>query len=242
MEKDDSLDTDVDISSADEAPASADKTASRSKKNQVKVPKKINKARREKLKREQLNDLFLDLAKALDIKEPNKGKASILTEASRFLNGMLIRVDRLRKENKTLTAESQYVTVEKKELEEDNSLLLSEVERLRGEIESKKLQSQPVLNAPPPDIPLPHQPGPLLSKDHLGFVVPDPAFGQPQLPCPLIVIPLSSNYPNSNADHPQTNQTSVVSKPSPRYPNQMGSWKSQSQILEQQLLRTSKTN
>ena len=35
------------------------------KKNQVKVPKKIHKAEREKLKREHLNDLFLDLANAL---------------------------------------------------------------------------------------------------------------------------------------------------------------------------------
>ncbi|CAM8926816.1 unnamed protein product [Rhodiola kirilowii] len=238
MEKDNSFDTDIDVSSADEATPAADKTSSRRpKKNEAKVPKKINKSRREKVKREQLNDLFLDLAKALGIKEPNNGKAIILTEAARFLNGMVVHVDGLRKENKTLTSESQYVTVEKEELQEDNSLLLSEVEKLRAEIESKKLQSQ----APPPDVQL-LQPPPLLSKDHFSFSIPDATLGQPHPPCPILVFPFSSDYPTSNNDHPITNPTSDVikpCKPCPRYPDQTGLW--QSRILEEQL-RVSKSN
>ncbi|KAJ6876427.1 LOW QUALITY PROTEIN: transcription factor bHLH47-like isoform X1 [Populus alba x Populus x berolinensis] len=68
-------------------------------KNKGKVPRRIHKAEREKLKREQLNELFLDLASALELSEPNTGKASILCETTRRLKDLLTQIESLKKDN-----------------------------------------------------------------------------------------------------------------------------------------------
>ncbi|GMP30539.1 hypothetical protein CsSME_00005160 [Camellia sinensis var. sinensis] len=80
-----------------------------SKKNPRKVPKKIHKAEREKLKRDHLNDLFLKLGNTLDPSHENNGKASILSNATRLLRDLLAQVDCLKMENTTLLSESHYL-------------------------------------------------------------------------------------------------------------------------------------
>ncbi|KAJ0448046.1 putative transcription factor bHLH family [Helianthus annuus] len=60
-----------------------------SKKNPAKVPKRIHKAEREKLKHEHLNELFLELAGALELTEQNSGKASVLGETTRVVKDMI---------------------------------------------------------------------------------------------------------------------------------------------------------
>ncbi|KAG5407633.1 hypothetical protein IGI04_013752 [Brassica rapa subsp. trilocularis] len=50
-----------------------------------KVPKRINKAVRERIICEHLNELFIELANSLELNQQNSGKVSVLCEATQFL-------------------------------------------------------------------------------------------------------------------------------------------------------------
>ncbi|XP_020241662.1 transcription factor bHLH47-like [Asparagus officinalis] len=117
------------------------------KKKQGKVPKKIHKAEREKLKRDQLNDLFLELGHVLEPRLENNGKASVLGAASRILRDLIVQVESLRKENVALMTESSYVTVEKNELKDENITLATEIARLNVELQERQ-QSDPIPQPP----------------------------------------------------------------------------------------------
>ncbi|KAG8652461.1 transcription factor bHLH47 isoform X2 [Manihot esculenta] len=191
--------------------------------NKGKVPKRIHKAEREKLKREQLNELFLQLASALELTQPNNGKASILSEATRLLKDLLGQIEGLNKENASLLSESRYVTIEKNELKEENSALETQIEGLKSELEARVSQSKPDLNVPPPEFHHPeltqHFPG-----ESLRLPAADATLQQAQA---VIVVPLHpelQGYPVTNSN---------VSKPHARYPTSTDSWPSQ--LLEEQL-------
>ncbi|KAE8786401.1 transcription factor bHLH34 [Hordeum vulgare] len=82
------------------------------KRAQEKAPKKNHKAEREKLKRDQLNDLFVELSSMLDHDRQNSGKATVLGDAARVLRDLITQVESLRKEQSTLLTECQYVSFE----------------------------------------------------------------------------------------------------------------------------------
>lgn len=82
-----------------------------SKKNGAKSNRKTNKAEREKLKRDHMNDLFLDLTNALESATQSSGKSSALTETIRIIGDLKAQVELLTKENSVLLAESQYVSL-----------------------------------------------------------------------------------------------------------------------------------
>ncbi|KAM7508032.1 hypothetical protein LguiA_018485 [Lonicera macranthoides] len=111
--------------------------SSPSKKNPGKVPRTIRKAKREKLKRDNMNVLFLELAKTLEPARQNNGKSSTLSDSIRLLRGLLDQVDSLKRENATLLSEYQYITIEKNELKEENSSLDTQVEKLQSNIEER---------------------------------------------------------------------------------------------------------
>ncbi|XP_030458144.2 transcription factor bHLH47 [Syzygium oleosum] len=187
------------------------------KKNQGKVPKRIHKAEREKQKREHLNELFQDLASALELNQQNNGKASILCEAARLLKEIYGQIDGLKKDNVSLLSESRYVTVEKNELKEENSALEAQIEKLQSELRARVAESKPDLNAPPPECTQPavtaNYPG-----DATGLATAEPPLQQTHA---VIIVPLQpdlSSYP-VHAPH--------VSKPHPRYPTPADSWPSQ---------------
>ncbi|WZZ81289.1 hypothetical protein YC2023_101861 [Brassica napus] len=50
-----------------------------------KVPKRINKAVRERIICEHLNELFIELADSLELNQQNSGRVSVLCEATQFL-------------------------------------------------------------------------------------------------------------------------------------------------------------
>lgn len=197
-------------------------------KNKGKVPRRIHKAEREKLKREQLNELFLDLASALELSEPNTGKASILCETTRLLKDLLTQIESLKKDNVALLSESRYVTVEKNELREENSVLENQIGKLQGELESRvAAQSTPVLNVPPPEFQQPpHFPG-----DSFRLPAVDAAAAALQQTPAVFVVPI-------RPDHVQglPMATSNVRKPHARYPTAADSWPSQL-LGEQQIAR-----
>ncbi|CDY53423.1 BnaC01g42730D [Brassica napus] len=119
--------------SDDDPHASVDQSRSR----KGKVPKRINKAVRERLKREHLNELFIELADTLEMNQQNSGKASILCEATKFLKDVFGQIESLRKEQTALLSESNYLTTEKNELKEETSVLETEISRLHSEIEAR---------------------------------------------------------------------------------------------------------
>ncbi|KAG5056616.1 hypothetical protein AAZX31_05G026800 [Glycine max] len=197
--------------------------SSSGKMNQGKVPRKIHKAEREKMKREHLNERFVDLASALDLNE-NNGKASILCETARLLKDLLSQIESLKKENVTLLSESHYMTMEKNELKEENCSLETQIEKLQGEIQARLAQSKPDLNVPPHEPPeQTNFPGQNLQ---LHTIEPNLQQGST-----VLVVPF---HPNLQASFPAPNVTevtpksmSVVSKPHARYPTPADSWPSQ---------------
>ncbi|XP_019464081.1 PREDICTED: transcription factor bHLH47-like isoform X2 [Lupinus angustifolius] len=203
------------------------------KKNQGKVPKRIHKAEREKMKREHLNERFLDLANATDLNEQNNGKASILCEAARLIKDLVCQIESLKKENVSLLSESYYVDMEKNELKEESSVLEAQIEKLHGEIQAKVAQSKPDLNAPPSlELELQAQ----TNYPHQSLQLPSIEPTLPQGPA-VLVVPfrpdLQAVFSAPNVAELAPKPASVVSKPHARYPTPADSWPLQLLLGEQ---------
>ncbi|KAI3452316.1 hypothetical protein Pfo_008981 [Paulownia fortunei] len=194
-----------------------------SKKSPGKVPRKIHKAAREKLKRDHINELFLDLGKTIDLDHPNNGKASLLRETIRLLGELLTQVDNLKKENVTLLSESNYVTIERNELVEETSTLDAQIKRLQREINERANcsnldVSQPQSNATTQ-----------LPEDHVAFPLVGLASESTPAVGPVFVMPLhheSQGFPSSFPEVNMPKVPSSVSRPCPRYPSSSDSWPS----------------
>nr|XP_043607109.1 transcription factor bHLH47 [Erigeron canadensis]XP_043607110.1 transcription factor bHLH47 [Erigeron canadensis]XP_043607111.1 transcription factor bHLH47 [Erigeron canadensis] len=192
-----------------------------SRKNLGKVPKRIHKAEREKLKREHLNELFLELAAALELTEQNSGKASILGETTRVVKDMLDQIMSLKKENAALLAESQYVTVEMNELQDEACTLQKQIGELKSMIKERTVQPNLDLNAPAMES---HEPQ--LPQYFPQEIIRIPS-GDPLLN-PVFVIPTCHNVQlHPQPDFKLNKPISNVSKPNPRYPTPSDSWPSQ---------------
>ncbi|OMO79107.1 TB2/DP1/HVA22-related protein [Corchorus olitorius] len=205
---------------------SVGRTCATKTKGKGKIPKRINKAEREKLKRERLNEHFLDLANALDPNLQNNGKASILCEATRLLKDLFGQIESLRKENASLLSESHYVNIEKNELKEENSTLETQIKKLRSEIGTRVAPSKPDLNEPLPGIQQSQLPS-HFHRDHPGLPTAEPALQQPSA---LLVVPIHTDiqpYPVPDSTQPAAKPNSIVSKPHARYPTAADSWPSQ---------------
>ncbi|KAL0863581.1 hypothetical protein Bca101_042699 [Brassica carinata] len=61
-----------------------------------KLPKRISKTVRERIKREHLNEFFIELSDSLDLNQQNSGKALVLCEATRFSKDMFGPIESLR--------------------------------------------------------------------------------------------------------------------------------------------------
>lgn len=197
-----------------------------------KIPKRVHKAEREKMKREHLNELFIELGNALELTQQNNGKASILCETSRLLKDLFDQIESLKKENASLISESRDVTIEKKELKEENSALETQIEKLQNEIEARVAQCKPDLNIPP----LEFQQSELMS--HFpGHGLGMPAGDALQQAPAVLVVPLHRDlqaYPATDITQPMLKPPSHVSKPHARYPTPADSWPSQ--LLREQPL------
>ncbi|XP_043725401.1 transcription factor bHLH47-like isoform X2 [Telopea speciosissima] len=219
---------DAPVPMAKEVNAVADKPVGRSTPNKRngKIPKKIHKAEREKLKRDHLNELFLELGNALESARQNSGKASVLDEATRFLRDLLAQVECLKRENAALLSESHYVTVEKNELRDENSVLEAEIEKLQTELQDRA-QVKPAWDAATAQSQhkkiVSH-----LSEDCLTLPVIDPTLQQSAVVGPVFVIPLHERHGYSEPETTLTpsKPSSNVSKPHARYPTPSDLWPS----------------
>ncbi|KAL0454120.1 UNVERIFIED_CONTAM: Transcription factor [Sesamum latifolium] len=111
--------------------------------------RKVQKADREKLRRDRLNEQFMELGNALDPDRPKNDKASILTDTIQMLKDLTSQVDRLKSEYAALTEESRELTQEKNDLREEKASLKSDIENLNAQYQ-QRLRPFPIPTGPIP--------------------------------------------------------------------------------------------
>ncbi|KAH7692571.1 Myc-type basic helix-loop-helix (bHLH) domain-containing protein [Dioscorea alata] len=99
--------------------------------------RKGQKADREKLRRERLNEQFFELGKVLDPERPKNDKATVLSDAIQMLKDLTAQVDRLKAEYMTLSEESKELTQEKNELREEKAKIKSDIENLNAQYQQR---------------------------------------------------------------------------------------------------------
>ncbi|KAK8568003.1 hypothetical protein V6N13_105946 [Hibiscus sabdariffa] len=124
--------------------------------------RKLQKADREKLRRDRLNEHFLELGNALDPDRPKNDKATILTDTIQLLKDLTSQVTKLKAEYATLTEESRELTQEKNDLKEEKASLKSDIENLNIQYQQRVGTMFPwatvdhsVVMAPPYPYPVP---------------------------------------------------------------------------------------
>ncbi|KAL6520380.1 hypothetical protein OROMI_032560 [Orobanche minor] len=195
---------------------------SMSKKSPGKAPRKIHKAAREKLKRDHMNELFLDLGKTLDLDHLDYGKASILRETIRLVGELVSQVECLKNENEALLSESSYVTTERNELLDETSTLDAQVKILRKQIHERvNCADFDSFEAPSDGFTTKS------TEDHVAFPLAGHASDPTPVVGPLFVMPLQHESQVFSAPFPEVNIPKVpssVSRPRPRYPSAADSW------------------
>lgn len=127
--------------------------------------RKTQKAGREKLRRDRLNEQFLELGKVLDPDRPKNDKGTILTDTIQVVTGLTAQVTRLKAEFATLTDESRELTQEKNDLREEKAVLKSDIESLNSQYQQRLRATYPwgtidhsmVMHPPQYPMPIPFQ-------------------------------------------------------------------------------------
>ncbi|KAH7546627.1 transcription factor ILR3 [Ziziphus jujuba] len=111
-----------------------------------------SKACREKLRRDRLNDKFLELGAILEPGRPPKtDKAAILIDAVRMVNQLRGEAQKLKDSNSNLQEKIKELKAEKNELRDEKQRLKGEKEKLEQQL--KAVNAQPGFLPPPPAIP-----------------------------------------------------------------------------------------
>ncbi|KAJ9561890.1 hypothetical protein OSB04_007050 [Centaurea solstitialis] len=99
--------------------------------------RKVQKADREKLRRDRLNEQFIELGNVLDPERPKNDKASIIIDTIQVLKDLATEVNRLKADCVALSEESSELTQEKNELREEKSSLKSDIENLNAQYQQR---------------------------------------------------------------------------------------------------------
>ncbi|KAJ4726154.1 transcription factor ILR3-like [Melia azedarach] len=111
-----------------------------------------SKACREKLRRDRLNDKFMELGSILEPGRPPKtDKAAILIDAVRMVTQLRGEAQKLKDSNSSLQEKIKELKAEKNELRDEKQRLKAEKEKLEQQL--KAMNTQPSFLAPPPAIP-----------------------------------------------------------------------------------------
>nr|CAA8286972.1 Unknown [Brassica rapa]CAA8287939.1 Unknown [Brassica rapa]CAA8392556.1 Unknown [Brassica rapa]CAA8404241.1 Unknown [Brassica rapa] len=181
--------------------------------------RKSQKAGREKLRREKLNEHFVELGNVLDPERPKNDKATILTDTLQLLKELTSEVNKLKSEYTALTDESRELTQEKNDLREEKTSLKSDIENLNLQYQQRLRSMSPwgaamdhtIMMAPPPSFPYPmpmamppgsipmHHP-PMPSYTYFGNQNPSmmPAPYMPYMPPNTVVEQQSVHIPQNN--------------------------------------------
>ncbi|CAI8617558.1 unnamed protein product [Vicia faba] len=108
-----------------------------------------SKACREKLRRDRLNDKFIELGSILEPGRPAKtDKAAILIDAVRMVTQLKGEAEKLKDANSGLQEKIKELKVEKNELRDEKQRLKAEKEKLEQQL--KSMNTQPSFLPPPP--------------------------------------------------------------------------------------------
>lgn len=111
-----------------------------------------SKACREKLRRDRLNDKFVELGSILEPGRPPKtDKAAILVDAVRMVTQLRGEAQKLKDSNSDLQEKIKELKAEKNELRDEKQRLKAEKEKLEQQL--KTVNTQPGFLPPPPAIP-----------------------------------------------------------------------------------------
>ncbi|XP_078440364.1 transcription factor bHLH121-like isoform X2 [Wolffia australiana] len=179
--------------------------------------RKVQKADREKLRRDRLNEQFQELGNALDPSRPKNDKATILADTIQMLKDLTAQVDKLKSEYASLSEESSELSQEKNELREEKAALKSEIDTLNAQYQQRLRLVSPwatmdgsMVMAPPQPYPFP-MPMPMSIPMHPP-IQPYPFFpGQP----PHGSVPslfISSSYPANPHSSQPGNRSSGAEK------------------------------
>lgn len=152
--------------------------------------RKTQKADREKLRRDRLNEQFLELGNILDPDRPKNDKATILGDTVQLLKDLSSQVSKLKDEYTMLNEESRELSQEKNDLREEKASLKSDIENLNNQYQLQLRTMYPwpamdhsVMMAPPsypypvpmpvPAGSIPMQPYPYYANQHPA-VIPNP--------------------------------------------------------------------
>lgn len=184
--------------------------------------RKTHKADREKLRRDRLNEQFMDLGNALDSDRPRNDKATIIADAILMLKDLTAEVQKLRAEHTSLSDESRELIQEKNELREEKAALKSEIDSLSVQYQPRLGCLYPWAAVDPSVVMRPPSPYP--------FPVPVPVTSSPMpfhLPIPLypffqnqsqvaVPSPCSSYHPYGSSN-PHIEQQPI--QPLPSHPH-----------------------
>ncbi|KAK7258091.1 hypothetical protein RIF29_32534 [Crotalaria pallida] len=152
--------------------------------------RKNQKADREKLRRDRLNEQFAELGSILDPDRPKNDKATILGDTIQLLNDLTSQVSKLKDEYTALNEESRELAQEKNDLREEKASLKSDIENLNNQYQQRLRTMIPwtamdhsVMMAPPsypypmhvqvPPGPIPMQPYPYFTNQNPA-IIPNP--------------------------------------------------------------------
>ncbi|KAE8707129.1 bHLH121 protein [Hibiscus syriacus] len=175
--------------------------------------RKVQKADREKLRRDKLNEQFLELGNTLDPDRPKNDKATILADTTQMLKDLTAEVNRLKAESSSLNEESRELSQEKNELREEKASLKTDIENLTVQYQQRRMVMFPwtgidpsgVMAPPYPyPVPLPVARGPIAM--HHPLLQPYPFFGNHN--SGVIANPCSTLMPYSTTSSPPVEQPS----------------------------------
>ncbi|XP_022140291.1 transcription factor ILR3-like [Momordica charantia] len=108
-----------------------------------------SKACREKLRRDKLNERFLELAAILEPgKPPKTDKVAILSDAIRMVTDLQCETQKLKESKEDLKAKIKELKVEKNELRDEKQRLRAEKEKLELQIKAANTQAADVQRPP----------------------------------------------------------------------------------------------
>ncbi|KAL2971584.1 hypothetical protein AAZX31_15G203200 [Glycine max] len=147
--------------------------------------RKTQKADQEKLRRDRINEQFVELGNILDPDRPKNDKATILCDTIQLLKDLISQVSKLKDEYAMLNEESRELTLEKTDLREEKASLKSDIDNLNNQYQQQLRTMFPwtamehsVMMAPssyPYPVPMAVPPGPIPMQPYPFFANQHPA-------------------------------------------------------------------
>ncbi|MCL7047427.1 hypothetical protein MKW94_013336 [Papaver nudicaule] len=107
------------------------------------------KACREKIRRDKLNDRFLELCSILEPgRPPTTDKLIVLTDATRALKQLCLETKRLKESNEAIQDRIKSLKAEKSDLREEKVRLKAEKEKMEKTLKGMAMPSPPLLSHP----------------------------------------------------------------------------------------------